>query len=227
MSPTIRRLNLARVNLKGQFNPPSYADTRIDVFAYLVITASEVLLIDTGVGMGNQYVDRTFEPHRTAIADALARFGVAPSDVTIVVNSHLHFDHCGNNSVFANARTFIQESELEVARTTSYTVRDWFDYPGARISPVAGDKQITDGITLIATPGHTPGHQSVLVETDEGLAVIAAQAAYSADEFLRGGDPEVQAHEGFEVPYKQSIDRIKSIGAQRVYFSHDPDGEDL
>jgi glyoxylase-like metal-dependent hydrolase (beta-lactamase superfamily II) len=80
---------------------------------------------------------------------------------------------------------------------------------------------------LIATPGHTPGHQSVVLETDEGLSVIAAQAAYTADEFRRGGDAAVHAHEGFEVPYTQSIGRIKAIGARKILFSHDSDEVNL
>lgn len=221
MANSIQRLHLARVNLEGCFNPPAYADTRIDVFAYLVITDSEVLLIDTGVGTGNGYVERKFEPSRISITDELARFGVAPGDVTMVVNSHLHFDHCGNNHEFSGARVFIQASELEVARTNAYTVRDWFDFPGARICPVDGDLEITDGVTLLSAPGHTPGHQAVLVATGRGLELIAAQAAFTADEFRRGGDPGVQAHEGFEVPYEQSIARLKSLGAHATYFSHD------
>lgn len=221
MSNAIHRLRLARVNLDGRFNPPTYADARIDVFAYLVVTESEVLLIDTGVGIGNAYVERKFEPRRIPITDAMSRFGVVPADVTMVVNSHLHFDHCGNNSVFRGARAFIQASELEVARTTSYTVREWFDFPGARICPVDGDLEITAGVTLLAAPGHTPGHQAVLVETDGGPELIAAQAAFTASEFRRGGDPDVQAHEGLEVPYQQSIARLKSFGAGTTYFSHD------
>jgi len=221
MANSIHRLRLARVNLEGRFNPPTYADARIDVFAYLVITASEVVLVDTGVGAGNGYVERKFAPRRIPIADELGRFGVAPGDVTMIVNSHLHFDHCGNNGLFANVPAFIQTSELDVARSTPYTVRDWFDFPGARIRPVDGDLEITDGVTLLSTPGHTPGHQAVLVETEKGLELVAAQAAFTAAEFHRGGDPATQAHEGLEAPYLQSIARLKSFGADATYFSHD------
>ncbi len=73
----------------------------------------------------------------------------------------------------------------------------------------------------IATPGHTPGHQSVLVKAGDSDVLIAAQAAHNGDEYLRGGDPEVQAHEGFREEYVQSILRLKSLGAERTYFSHD------
>ena len=224
MPAEIHRLHLAVVNLDGRFNPPTFVDARIDVFAYLIVCDSEVVLVDTGVGSGNAYVDRTFEPDRVPVENELVKFGVIGEDVTMVVNSHLHFDHCGNNSAFPNARIFVQEAELAVARTTAYTVRDWFDYEGARIRPVAGDLEIAEGVLLMATSGHTPGHQSVVVDTRDGIAIVAAQAAFNADEFRRGGDPEVQAHEGLQNVYRQSIDRIRAAGAQHVYFSHDAAG---
>lgn len=207
--------------MQGQYNPPTYLDTRVDVYAYLVITSSAVLLIDTGVGEGNDYIERTFEPHRTPISEELKRFGIETADVNMVVNSHLHFDHCGNNRLFSNAEIFVQEQELEVARTTVYTVLKWFDYDDARLVAVAGDMEISAGIKLLSSPGHTPGHQSVLIETVDGNVLVAAQAAYTADEYQRGGDPTEQAHEGLGERYLQSILRLKSVAAKEVYFSHD------
>ena len=221
MSASVHRLHLASVNLLGQFNPPTYLDTRIDVYAYLVITGSDVLLIDTGVGEGNAYIERIVEPRRTPIAEELARFGLETADVTLLVNSHLHFDHCGNNQLFSNAEIFVQSSELSIAHTPRYTVTEWFDYGGVRLNPVSGDMDIIAGIRLLSSPGHTPGHQSVLIETDNGNVIVAAQAAFTADEYQRGGDPDEQAHEGLEDLYLQSIARLKSVEAQEVYFSHD------
>lgn len=214
---------MASVNLLGQYNPPTYLDTRIDVFAYLVITATDVLLIDTGVGEGNDHIDNRFEPRRTPIAEELGRYGIGAEDVNVVVNSHLHFDHCGNNRMFPHAEIFVHEKELEIARTTAYTVLSWFDYDGARIVPVTGDREISAGIQLLASPGHTPGHQSVLIETVGGNILVAAQAAFTADEFQRGGDPAEQAHDGLAEQYLQSISRLKTVGANEVYFSHDVD----
>jgi glyoxylase-like metal-dependent hydrolase (beta-lactamase superfamily II) len=215
---------MARVNLAGQFNPPSYLDGRIDVYAYLVVTETDVLLIDTGVGEGNEYIERTFEPRRTPIAEELARFGVETADVNLLVNSHLHFDHCGNNRLFPGAEIFVQADELSAARTTRYTVTEWFDYEGARISPVSGDMEIREGIKLLSSPGHTPGHQSVLIETVSSNILIAAQAAFTADEYQRGGDA-AQAHEGLEAQYLRSISKLKSVAADGVYFSHDDRAE--
>lgn len=221
MPYSIHRIRVATVNLQGQYNPPSYLDARVGVFAYLVRDAAGVLLIDTGVGFGNKYVDRTFEPDRTDLPEALMRFGVKTTDVTTIVNSHLHFDHCGGNHLFPNANVFVQARELTIARTTQHTVREWFDYEGARITAVSGDTEVKPGITLLHSPGHTPGHQSVLIETEKGRVLIAAQAAYTADEYRRGGDPESQAHDGLGDDYLRSITRLKSLAAAEVYFSHD------
>jgi N-acyl homoserine lactone hydrolase len=211
---------MASVNLSGQFNPPSFQDTRIEVYAYLVVTSTDVLLIDTGVGEGNEHVERRFEPRRNRLEDQLKRFGVEIGDINLLVNSHLHFDHCGNNRLFPNVETFIQADELAVARSGKYTVVDWFDYPDARINSVAGEMTLCSGISLLATPGHTPGHQSVLVETASGPVLIAAQAAYKAQEYSLGGDV-VQAHGGLEEQYLQTISRLKLLSPTAVYFSHD------
>ena len=221
MNDPITRLHVGRVDLAGRFNPPTFEDSRIDVFAYLVLIDDRVVLVDTGVGTGNAYIEKTFRPSHRNIVTELQKAGVRPEDVTVVVNSHLHFDHCGANTTFPNATFYIQSAELETARTTPYTVREWFDYEGATLCPVDGDHQLTDHIGLLSTPGHTPGHQSLLVETPAATVVIAAQAAYTIDEYERGGDPKTQAHEGYEKAYVASIARLKAVRPDRVLFSHD------
>lgn len=117
----------------------------------------------------------------------------------------------------------MQAEELFIARKlkTRYTVPGWFDYEGARLTPVSGDREICRGVTVIATPGHTPGHQSVLVELETARHLVAAQAAFTVDEFERGGDPDVQAHEGFAAEYMASIARLKTLDAESICFSHD------
>jgi glyoxylase-like metal-dependent hydrolase (beta-lactamase superfamily II) len=208
----VHRLPLARVN---------YLNDRISVHGYLIETDRGAILVDTGVGEGNRFIEERFEPVRWRILDLLAACGLTPSDVRTVVNSHLHFDHCGNNRTFAHAEIVVQRAELEAARQPRYTVREWFDHERARIREVEGDLEIVPGVTVLASPGHTPGHQSVLVETARGPTLIAAQAAWTAREYTLGGDPDNQAHEGLEAAYRRSIERLKTFGAARVLFSHD------
>ena len=197
----------------------NYLDGRIDVYAYLVVRVWGVVLIDTGVGEGHSYIEKKFQPQWHDMAAQLARFGVAPGDVTAVVNSHLHFDHCGNNHLFPQAEMYVQAVELEAAQAPSYTVTEWFE-PRA-FTVVQGDMEIAPGVHLLATPGHTPGHQSVLIEGSDGPDLVVAQAAYTAQEYRQGGDPDNQAHEGLSDEYRESIARLKSLNARRLYFSHD------
>jgi len=214
---------MASFKLAGQFQLRTYLDTRINIYAYRVVRGDEVLLIDMGIGDVGNHIETRFEPQRTSISDQLARFNLVAADVNLVANSHLHFDHCGNNKLFPNAEIFVHEEELATARALKdrYTVPWWFDYEGARIHPVCGDMEISPGIRLLATPGHTPGHQSVLVESGTARLLVAAQAAFTADEYHRGGEPSEQAQEGLAERYVESIARLKSLKADRVYFSHD------
>ena len=223
MATSVERLHMASFRLDGRFNPPTYADARMNLYAYLVTAGSDVVLIDTGIGAGNAYIDQHFEPQRTSVTDALARVDREVTDVGLVVNSHLHFDHCGNNRLFPHAEFYVQEQELATARELGrrYTVPAWFDFAGARIRAVNGDYALLPGIKLLACPGHTPGHQAVLIETGDARILVAAQAAFSADEFVRGGDPKEQAHEGMTHSYVETIARLKSFAADRVCFSHD------
>jgi N-acyl homoserine lactone hydrolase len=161
-----------------------------------------------------------FSPERRSLQEELAQLGVGTKDISAVINSHLHFDHCGNNRLFAGIPTYIHRREFQAAQAPGYTVREWFDFEGARIELVDGDQQFAPGVKLIATPGHTPGHQSVAIESQGILMLIAAQAASSADEFRAGGNV-AEAHEGFAETYLSTIAQLKLLGPAEAYFSHD------
>lgn len=217
----VHPLHLAEVTLSGAYNPPDFTDTRIPVFGFLILAGAEVILVDTGVGEGNDYIDRQFQPARTDLGAALARHDVAIADVTLLINSHLHFDHCGGNGLFPRVPVYVQAAELAAARQPNYTVRAWFDDANADLRAVEGDHEVAPGVHLVASPGHTPGHQSVLVETGQDSVLVAAQAAFSRAEYDRGGDPDVQAHDGLQAAYLDSMRRLQALGADHVLFSHD------
>src|SRR3977135_4346520 len=134
------------------------------------------ILVDTGVGWPTELVKEWKVVNRRA-ADVLAEHDLSPADVRIVINSHLHFDHCGQNAVFKHAPFYIQRTELERARKSESATSQWFDFADARFELVDGDAQIADGVRVVATPGHTVGHQSVLVDTPDGGVVMIGDAA--------------------------------------------------
>jgi N-acyl homoserine lactone hydrolase len=111
-----------------------------------------------------------------------------PREVVCVINTHLHFDHCGGNRLFPGVPIHVQASELADARAEpdTYTVREWVDFDGAAYVEHDGEAEVLPGIRLMPAPGHTRGHQCVLVDTPDGLVVLGGDVAYSFRELGSG-----------------------------------------
>ena len=78
--------------------------------------------------------------------------------IDMVVNTHLHFDHCGGNHLFAGTPIYVQRRELDDARSQDdYTIREWVDAPGVLYVPVDGEHELLPGVRLVPAPGHTRG----------------------------------------------------------------------
>jgi len=224
----IHPLRLGQVTLPD-FHP---AAPGVDaIHAFLVRDATSCILVDTGVGTGSELIEGLYRPERVDLAGALAEAGASPADVTAVVNSHLHFDHCGNNSLFPGVPILVQSAELEAARGAHYTVAEWVDFPGANLVPLRGRHAISANLELLPTPGHTPGHQSLVVRSDDRVDVVVAQAAYSAAEFqrfheLRSSHPALRSHLELNATwskeaYLASLRRLQGLRPRRAFFSHD------
>ena len=154
-------------------------------------------------------------------ADALAQVGLSPADVRIVINTHLHFDHAGQNAVFKHAPFYVQRAELERARLEQRWFTDWFDFAGARFEVLDGEGEVAGGVRVVPTPGHTIGHQSVLVRTAAGEEVCIGDAAYTPTIYQ---DPDAA-----ELPPGQAADReawgrsvrhLHSLHPPAVHFCH-------
>lgn len=213
---TIEPLRLANLTLP-EGHP--LAGDQYAVFAYLVRHPDGPVLVDTGVGGGHEGIDTLYRPLRKPLANALDEAGLQPSDIVAVINTHLHFDHCGENRLFAGVPIYIQAAEYEAAAEPLYTVREWVDFPDARFEQLSGEAELLPGLSVMPTPGHTPGHQSVLVEGEDGLSVIAGQAVYSAAEFA--GDEPAVGGDWDDAAYARSLALLRELASQRVYFSHD------
>jgi N-acyl homoserine lactone hydrolase len=181
------------------------------------------ILVDTGVGWPTELLKEWKVVNRHA-AEALAEHDLSPADVRIVINSHLHFDHCGQNSVFKHAPFYVQRAELERARRANDLVSQWFDFAGARFELIDGDAQIAEGVRVVATPGHTVGHQSVIVDTPDGGAVMIGDAAYTPDIYREVDDADLANWKGQysdRDAWSESLHRLHDMHPHQVHFCHD------
>ena len=181
------------------------------------------ILVDTGVGWGNERLIQEWRVVNRHAADALAEHDLSPADVKIVINSHLHFDHCGQNAVFKHAPFYIQRSELDRARKEDSS-SEWFDFAGARYELLDGDAEIADGVRVVATPGHTVGHQSVFVENADGSAVMIGDAAYTADIYHEVDKADLARWPGQHAnrdDWTRSLLRVHAMHPRAVHFCHD------
>jgi glyoxylase-like metal-dependent hydrolase (beta-lactamase superfamily II) len=176
------------------------------------------ILIDTGAGNKESEkfydiygVENRGERGPTALEDGLLEIGVRPEDVALVINTHLHFDHAGGNTVrerdgsvrpaFPNARHVVQRGEYAFATHTnertagSYFAHNFVPLAEAnRFDFIEGDREIVPGIRSVHTPGHTPWHQSLLIESDGERALYLADliptAAHLPLPWIMGYDVE-------------------------------------
>src|SRR5262245_31976391 len=114
-----------------------------------------------------------------------------PRDVVCVINTHLHYDHCGGNRLFPGVPIHVQARELADARGGGYTIEEWVDFDGATYVEHEGEAEVLPGIKLLPTPGHSDGHQSVIVETDAGTQVVGGDVGVWYGE-LESGETEGQ-----------------------------------
>ncbi|MGZ7023395.1 MAG: MBL fold metallo-hydrolase [Ilumatobacteraceae bacterium] len=218
----IEQLLLAEVTFPDWH--PRFADGGCQVFGYAIRHPDGVILFDTGVGTGSSFIEDLYQPRVVPVADALAQHGIDERDVVAVVNSHLHFDHCGQNDIFHRHRVpiYVQAAETEAAQTFGYTVPEWAAIPEDALRMVHGDEILADGVTLIQTVGHTPGHQSLMVETIDGRVIVAGQCAYDTDELTNRRVAIDNVHdESFIEAGQQSLDRIIGFGPRHVVLAHD------
>jgi glyoxylase-like metal-dependent hydrolase (beta-lactamase superfamily II) len=178
---------------------------------FLIRTPEATILLDTGVGpdVGRRYVDFYSFERNPGLFGLLAGLGLQPSAVDIVVNSHLHFDHCGGNTLrtadggwapaFPKARYVVQRGEWEQALQP--VERDKPSYIPARLKPlgspgalslIEGDAPVAPGVEAVLVPGHTAFHQ--------GVKVVSGGRTF----FYLGDAVPTAAH--IDLPYIMSYD---------------------
>lgn len=185
-------------------------DERMPVYVHVIDHPDGRVLVDTGMTELHPAV-ADMEPRIRPLSEQ--DFDLPGID--FVVNTHLHFDHCGGNRLFAGTPIYVQRRELEDARTESdYTIREWVDAPGVQYVPVDGELELLPGIRLVPAPGHTRGTQVVVVETGGRPVVLCGDVAVwfgeldeprtEGQQLVRALDPELvwlaHSHEPWRPP---------------------------
>lgn len=186
-----------------------------------------VIVVDTGPPLE--------EAHRRGITDvrevdvALAEAGVAPEDVQQIVLTHLHWDHAANAQKFPNATYLAQQREIEFfgSHAREHPAMNRFyshqAYLGqlieqGRIKAVDGDREIAPGLTAIRVGGHTPGSQMLVVDTQEGTAVITGDAIPLHRNY-RDNIPSGIVVNTLEA--LAALDRVRAMRPAALYTGHD------
>jgi glyoxylase-like metal-dependent hydrolase (beta-lactamase superfamily II) len=210
----------------------------VPVPAYLIVHDQGKVLFDTGLNIELRQrkaellgaTDKDWEidfPHGADIASQLARLGLKPSDIRYVVNSHLHFDHCGGNAAFPNATLIVHSKEWRAAHrenTQAAGIYNPLDFEHMKTVRELDDELdlFGDGsVVVFPTPGHTPGHQSLRVQLETGPVVLAADCCY----LKRTLDTlHLPASVYKRDQMLESLARLRQMqdGGARIFFGHDP-----
>ncbi len=230
-----------RVLWERKLRPDDRNRVRLGLNCLLIRTPHEAILVDTGAGRKHSPKEQEIygvgeEPD---IVARLGRLGMEPADVDLVINTHLHFDHCGGNTRregeavvpnFPNATCIVAREDYLTAtgrneRTAvSYRSENWLPLQEAnQLRLVDGEQEIVPGVSLVHTPGHTPGHHSVKVRSGGGTVFFLGDlCATTAHVPL----PWIMGYDLFPLTTLETRKRIYSRAAAEKWlllFDHDPD----
>lgn len=191
----------------------------------LIQTDSDNILVDTGIGeLPEKYRIFYITDRQVTLQQSLADEGLSPDDISMVINTHLHVDHCGNNRLFRNAKFIVQESELNYAYNPDRFQKGGYIeelFKDLDFTTVNGDSEIVSGVTVLLTSGHTPGHQCIVIDATQSN--LGKTFVYCGDEAPLEENLRKRNITGIlysQVKSLEAIDRLRGIEAEYIY-SHD------
>jgi N-acyl homoserine lactone hydrolase len=196
---------------------------------YLIQTSDgKNILIDTGIAPDAALPASTPKGRdERNVLEQLVLLGLRPADVSMVICTHFDVDHAGYNDAFPHAELVVQREHYELARSGHPRfagARAHWDHPALRYRLVDGDTDLMPGLTLLATPGHTPGHQSVQVRLPQtGAVLLAIDAAMMQHAFTvdRKAWPNDDNEEQLRASTCKLLDLVKRENVALVVFGHD------
>jgi len=206
------------------------------VAGYLIrLPGEELVLVDTGMhrlhvddpdltwrGTANAALHAVMSPEDSLLV-RLDQLGLAPQDVDFVINTHLHFDHAGNNDLLASATFFVQREQYEVALDNPSFPNQYWRLPALSYELVDGERELFAGVRVLPTPGHVVGHQSVVIELPgTGPVVICGDAVYCQDNY----DHDSWGSQADPDQARESALRLRDLAVERgamMLYGHDPE----
>jgi N-acyl homoserine lactone hydrolase len=191
---TVTPIHVADLQVEGETMPVS---------VHVIDHPEARVLVDTGMTVLHPLLD-DMAPRIWPLTDQ----DIDLASIDIVVNTHLHADHCGGNHLFAGKPIYVQRRELDDARNLDdYTIREWVDAPGVQYMPVDGEFELLPGLRLVPAPGHSDGLQMVVIETG-GRPIIV------------GGDVAVWFGE-LDEPQSEGQLRVRALDPELVWLAHE------
>jgi glyoxylase-like metal-dependent hydrolase (beta-lactamase superfamily II) len=214
-------------------------EVTLPIPSYLIEHPKGHVLYDSGMHPGCQSdpaarigrAARIFQFHYAPgeeVSGRLQSIDRDPGKIDYIINSHLHFDHCGGNALLPNATMVVQRNEWAAARDPETAAKVGFDVKdfdtGQPVRQVDGEHDLFgDGrITCLPTHGHTPGHQSLRLRLDSGEIVLAGDACYFCRTLQERRLPRfVWDREAMHA----SLDKLAALegSGARIFFGHDPE----
>lgn len=203
MPLTVHPLDVGDLQLDMTFwawqTSPGTAEWR-PTTAWLVLGGHEPLLIDSSFrSVADAAAEQGLAARRSSdqeLAAQLAHHGLELGDIKAIVHTHLHMDHAGQDVQMPEARIFVRRAELQNAAAPNIYPVPFYDRLNVarlvhelsdRVEVLDDDAEIAPGVRTRSTPGHTPGHQVVIVDTSAGQAIVAGDAAMDLELNVRLG----------------------------------------
>jgi len=216
---------LAGRNLRTYGLPAEPRD--MSVPCYLIVHAAGTLLWETG--LGDRFVD---EPNprdagwivRTTLRSQLESLGHGPRDIDYLAISHMHADHTGNANDFAGATWLVQEPELAFAFEPERDTTTYAALSRSRKIVLHGDHDVfgDSSVVILSTPGHTPGHQSLLVRLPEaGVVILSGDLYHYPEERTIGGFPSFEYDRAQSAASRARIENVLTVTRGQLWIGHD------